>query len=197
MRGPRTPRTRDDDRQSDAVRDTAGPEGAVGDHGRGAEAAAGRGAHPGGAARGDPLGLPSVRQRSADPRPPGAPLAASGHLPVPDHRARPRAAAEVSDARDQATAGAVGGGRFTVHGDVRGAGDRLAQAREHQGGGAADAAQLGGGRRHHAARGRARPGAAPTRSAASRGRGRDELPEAARVRHGGQRLGARHRGARR
>jgi hypothetical protein len=74
--------------------------------------AQGGGAHLGGVAEGDPVGLPRVSCRRVDPRPPRARLAPPGHLSVPDARACPGAAAGVPHPRHAAGARALGrGGR--------------------------------------------------------------------------------------
>ena len=76
-------------------------------------------------------------------------------------------------------------GSTPLHRAPRGGRDRLAQGGEPRGGRAAPRPHVGRGRRHHGPRGRARPRASRRIGARADRARRDVVPEAPRVRHGG------------
>ena len=123
-------------------------------------------------------GMPGLRHAAAG-------VAESGRMGLFDLPGLRCAADAVPGTRGGDDAGAVGGGQFEVYGRVRSGSDPVAEGGERAGGGAADAAELERGGRHHAAGCGAGAGAPPGAGGTALVGGRDGLSPAPPVRDRG------------
>ena len=123
-------------------------------------------------------GMPGLRHAAAG-------VAESGRMGLLDLPGLRCAADAVPGTRGGDDAGAVGGGQFEVYGRVRSGSDPVAEGGERAGGGAADAAELERGGRHHAAGRGAGAGAPPGAGGTALVGGRDGLSPAPPVRDRG------------